>query len=80
MVRATSSTADAPEAIGVAGVGALARGTALPAVAIGGIVVDDVPGLRAEGLAGVAVVSWICAADNPRTAAEELTRAWAGPA
>lgn len=80
VVRATSSKADAPEAIGVAGVGALARGTALPAVAIGGIVVDDVPGLRTEGLAGVAVVSWICAADNPRTAAEELTRAWAGSA
>lgn len=75
-VRATRSKPDAPAALGIAGVGRLARASTLPAVAIGGIVAADLPALRAEGLAGAAVVSAICAAEDPRTAAAQLAAAW----
>ncbi|KAB1660271.1 thiamine phosphate synthase [Pseudoclavibacter chungangensis] len=75
-VRDTASKRDAPAGIGVEEVARLARGTSLPAVAIGGIRPGDVAELRAGGLDGVAVVSWICAAADPRAAAEELRRVW----
>ena len=75
-VRETASKPDAPPPLGAAGITALARGYALPAVAIGGIVPGDVPALRAGGVAGVAVVSWICASPDPRASARELVTAW----
>ncbi|MGJ9422570.1 bifunctional hydroxymethylpyrimidine kinase/phosphomethylpyrimidine kinase [Aeromicrobium sp. CF3.5] len=78
IVRQTGSKFDAPPTLGVKGVAALARSCALPAVAIGGIVPDDLRALRSGGLAGAAVVSWVCASPDPRTAAAELARAWAG--
>ncbi|MGO1770087.1 MAG: thiamine phosphate synthase [Microbacterium sp.] len=76
-VRATASKPDAPAPIGVAGLARLAMRSALPAVAIGGITPADLPALRDGGLAGAAVVSWVCAAPDPRDAAAELARAWA---
>lgn len=75
-VRHTSSKPDAPPAIGVDGVADLARCCGLPAVAIGGIVPDDLPALRGAGLAGAAVISWVCRSPNPRNAAAELAAAW----
>ncbi|MFC7403281.1 thiamine phosphate synthase [Citricoccus sp. GCM10030269] len=75
-LRTTVSKADAPEPIGAERIGRLAASTHLPAVAIGGVVPDDLPGLRTAGLDGAAVVSWICAAQHPRHAAAELARAW----
>lgn len=75
-VHATASKADAPDALGVEGFAALAATTFLPAVAIGGVTAADVPGLRAGGAAGVAVISAICAAADPQAAAAELARAW----
>lgn len=54
----------------------LARSCALPAVAIGGIVADDLPALRAGGLTGAAVVSWVCSSPDPRAAATQLRDAW----
>ncbi|MFC7404039.1 thiamine phosphate synthase [Georgenia alba] len=47
-----------------------------PCVAIGGIDVARAPRLRGRGLAGIAVVSAICAASDPCAAAAELRRAW----
>lgn len=79
-VRATGTKPDAPPAAGVAGVADLARGCALPAVAIGGVVADDLPHLRSGGLAGAAVVSWVCAAPDPRASARELADAWGAAA
>lgn len=76
-VHATATKPDAPPALGVAGTAALARTTTLPAVAIGGITASDLPELAAGGLAGAAVVSAICCADDPRQAAAELAAAWA---
>ncbi len=77
-VRATRTKTNAPAGLGVDGVGALAALTALPAVAIGGIAIDDLPGLRAAGLEGAAVVSAICLAEDPRDAAARLREAWGG--
>ena len=79
-VHATASKADAAPALGVAGFAGLAGSTSLPAVAIGGVTVADVPGLRAAGAAGVAVISAVCAAPDPRAAALRLARAWAAAA
>lgn len=76
VVRTTASKPDAPPPLGVAGVVRLAGGCPLPAVAIGGIEPTDLAPLRAGGLAGAAVVSWICAADDPRAAAVNLAEAW----
>lgn len=76
-VHATASKTDAAPALGVDGFAALATSTFLPAVAIGGVTVADLPGLRAGGTAGVAVISAICAAADPRAAAARLSRAWA---
>lgn len=75
-VRDTGSKPDAAPSLGVDGVVALARECSLPAVAIGGVLPDDLPALRAGGVAGAAVVSWICAASDPRVAAHQLTQAW----
>ncbi|MET1021575.1 MAG: thiamine phosphate synthase [Arthrobacter sp.] len=75
-IRATATKADHPSPIGVAGFGVLAASSALPCVAIGGISTADVRQLRNAGAAGVAVVSAICAAENPRAAAEELKEEW----
>ena len=44
--------------------------------AIGGIRVDDVAALMQAGAAGVAVVSAICAASDPRAAAAAFASAW----
>ncbi|MDR0417358.1 MAG: thiamine phosphate synthase [Propionibacteriaceae bacterium] len=79
-VRATRSKADAPPSLGVDGAVRRAAGCPLPVVAIGGIGPDDLPALRAGGLAGAAVVSWVCAAADPERAAAVLRRAWDGSA
>jgi len=78
-VRETVSKPDAPPPLGVPGVIALASGCTLPAVAIGGITPDDLPALRAGGVAGAAAVSWICASDDPRASAQQLSSAWKEP-
>lgn len=76
VVRETVSKDNAPAVIGVAGVARLAGGCSLPAVAIGGIVPTDLASLRSAGLAGAAVMSWVCASDDPRRSASELRQAW----
>lgn len=46
----------------------------IPVVAIGGITAENLPQLRGRGLAGVAVVHAIFAAENPAEASRELFR------
>ncbi|WP_234426738.1 thiamine phosphate synthase [Streptomyces niger] len=79
-LHATRTKADAPPELGVEGFGRLALPTPLPAVAIGGVTVPDMPLLRAAGAAGGAIVSGICAASDPRAAARAYAEAWAGKA
>ncbi|MEZ3158984.1 bifunctional hydroxymethylpyrimidine kinase/phosphomethylpyrimidine kinase [Microbacterium sp. BWT-B31] len=76
VIRPTRTKPDHPPALGVDGFRDLVATTALPCVAIGGIGIDDVERLRDAGAAGVAVVSAICAADDPGATAAEFARRW----
>ncbi|MFJ2370452.1 bifunctional hydroxymethylpyrimidine kinase/phosphomethylpyrimidine kinase [Microbacterium sp. NPDC087665] len=76
VIRPTSTKPDHPQTLGVDGFRAFAAASPLPCVAIGGVGVDDVDDLRAAGAAGIAVVSALCAAEEPRSAAEDFLRRW----
>ncbi|WP_150307888.1 thiamine phosphate synthase [Planctomonas psychrotolerans] len=78
VIRPTATKPGHPEPLGIAGFAALAAATDLPCVAIGGVHLDDTAGLRAAGAAGRAVVSAICAADDPERVARAFAAAWAG--
>lgn len=72
---ATPVKPDAGPPLGLAGTAALAdtaRGGGLTAVAIGGITVDRAAEIAATGVAGVCVVSAVCAAPDPAAAARRL--------
>lgn len=75
-LAATRTKPHHPAPLGVDGVAELRRHTDLPCVAIGGITADDVTPVRAAGVDGVAVVSAICTAPDPRSAAAALRREW----
>jgi len=75
VIRPTTTKPDHPPALGVDGFAALAAASPVPCVAIGGIRETDARALRAAGAAGIAVVSAVCAADDPRRAAESFVRA-----
>ncbi|GLY29123.1 thiamine phosphate synthase [Kineosporia sp. NBRC 101731] len=77
VLRATATKSDAPEPLGVDGMRERAKLSALPAVAIGGIQIADAAALSGSDLAGVAVVSGICAASDPAAAAASYRAAWA---
>jgi thiamine-phosphate pyrophosphorylase len=74
-VFATATKGDIAPPLGLAGVRALRARTRLPIVAIGGIGVENAALVRAAGADGVAVVSAILAAADPRRAAERLREA-----
>ena len=74
----TGTKADAGAAIGPDLTGKLRRQVDLPSVAIGGINAGNAGQLRGTGIEGLAVVSAICAADDPKAAAQELRRAYFG--
>lgn len=78
VIRPTSTKPDHPPALGADGFARIAAATELPCVAIGGIRVTDVPALVEAGAAGVAVVSAICAAADPRAVSTMFAAAWAG--
>ncbi len=69
----TKPDADAP--IGLHGLAAVARATALPIVAIGGVNESNAPDAIAAGASGVAVVSAITGAPDPAAAARALRAA-----
>ena len=71
---ATGTKADAGAAIGPAGLGALRARLALPMVAIGGIGEGQAAEVMATGVEGIAVVSAICRAADPESAARALRR------
>lgn len=75
-IHATATKPDHPEPLGISGFGALVTESSLPCVAIGGISNADLRPLRDSGAAGVAVVSAVCAADDPEAAAKALKEAW----
>lgn len=73
---ATGTKGDAGTAIGPGGVAALHRKVGLPSVAIGGIGAGNAGELSGTGVEGVAVVSAICAADDPGAAARAIRAAF----
>lgn len=74
-VFATTTKAEARPAIGVDGFRALRRLVPLPAVGIGGIDAARTADVIAAGADGVAVVSAICAAQDPEAAARAIAAA-----
>ena len=74
-VYATGSKADAQAPLGLQGLAIQAAAADMPAVAIGGIGVETAEAVVAAGVDGVAVISAIQNASDPRQATELLTRA-----
>lgn len=72
----TTTKADAPPALGVDKLTALAAAAGLPAVAIGGIDAERAGQLRDSGIIGVCVVSAICRSADPRAAAATIHAAF----
>ncbi|CAN5296559.1 thiamine phosphate synthase [soil metagenome] len=68
----TPTKADAQAAVGLAAMAALCAGTTLPCVAIGGINSRNAASVWAAGVDGLAVVSAITGAPDPRAAAAHL--------
>ena len=71
-VAATPTKPDAARALGLDGTAALVAASPLPCVAIGGISIANALAVRVTGVAGLAVVSAICAATDPEAAAAAL--------
>jgi thiamine-phosphate pyrophosphorylase len=72
----TSPTkADAAPALGAGELAAIGAHLPVPFIAIGGIDAGNAAGMIRAGAAGVAVVSAICAADDPRAAARAIRNA-----
>jgi len=74
-VYATATKSDAGAAIGLDGLAALRRRLALPMVAIGGIGLSTAAAVAATGVEGIAVVSAVCGAADPESAARDLRAA-----
>jgi thiamine-phosphate pyrophosphorylase len=72
---ASATKADAAPAIGIDGLAAIGARLPVPFIAIGGIIEDNAGEMIRAGAAGVAVVSAICAADDPRAAARRIRNA-----
>ena len=71
-VFATSTKPDHASPIGIKGLNVLAQASHLPTVAIGGINLTNAPQVYDTSCDGIAVVSAICAAENPKLAAQLL--------
>lgn len=77
-VFATQSKADAAPALGLEEFARIRRRLALPVVAIGGIMPHNAAAVMKAGADGIAVVSAICSAADPRAGAADLARLVAG--
>lgn len=75
-VFATPTKRDTAPALGLDGLAAIRRLTALPLVAIGGISATNAGAVLAAGADGLAVVSALCAAADPCAAARALRDAF----
>ncbi|WP_226531768.1 bifunctional hydroxymethylpyrimidine kinase/phosphomethylpyrimidine kinase [Microbacterium paraoxydans] len=76
VIRPTATKPDHPAPLGEDGFAAFVASSPVPCVAIGGVRLDDTEVLHRAGAAGLAVVSALCAADEPAVAAESFRRRW----
>ncbi|MDA8034843.1 MAG: thiamine phosphate synthase [Actinomycetota bacterium] len=74
-VYPTTTKTDAKEPLGLDRLARLVAASPLPAVAIGGITVARAAAVWATGVDGLAVVSAVCAADDPGAAASAIRAA-----
>jgi thiamine-phosphate pyrophosphorylase len=74
-IFAQSTKLDATPPLGLDGLAAVRRATGKPIVAIGGISAANAAAVRSAGADGIAVVSAIMGADDPRAAAAALVSA-----
>ncbi len=75
-IRDTPSKTDAAPAMGWDGLAAVCAASPVPAVAIGGVGVDDLATVVRAGAVGAAVISAICGRPDPEGAARQLVSAW----
>lgn len=75
-VFATGSKSDAGEPLGIEGLQRVAAATTLPVAAIGGIGAENLPAVRATGVAMAAMISALAGASDPAAAAARLVRIW----
>lgn len=75
-VRATASKSDHAAPLGFNGLANIARATAVPCMAIGGLTVADVADVRRAGCASIAVVSAISRAADPEHAVRGFLEQW----
>jgi thiamine-phosphate pyrophosphorylase len=75
-VRATPSKPDHAPPLGLDGLARIARATALPCMAIGGLAAPDARAVREAGCTGMAVVSAISRAPSPEIATRNLLHEW----
>jgi len=68
----TSTKKDARVPLGLDATAKLRSSTQLPCIGIGGINIENAGSAWSTGLDGIAVVSAICASDDPKSAAEAL--------
>lgn len=73
-IHATPTKTDTQAPWGLDGLRRVRSATALPLVAIGGIHADNARAVLSAGADGLALVSAICAADDPRAAAAALRK------
>ena len=75
-VRATPSKIDHAPPIGFERLARIVEASPVPSVAIGGVKDADIPAVKAAGCAGLAVVSAISGAEDPKAATERLVAQW----
>lgn len=73
-VVATPTKPDAAKALGIDGLRDLTSRANQPCVAIGGVHAENAAEIGATGVAGLCVVSEICAADDPHSAAATMRK------
>ncbi len=71
-VQATATKPEAAAPLGLSGTAQLVAASPLPCVAIGGVGAANAAAVRGTGVAGLAVVSAICASTDPAVAAAAL--------
>jgi thiamine-phosphate pyrophosphorylase len=77
-VFATATKPDADAVVGIEGLRAVVECVSIPVVAIGGISLERAPVVARTGVPLAAAISALCAADCPRTAAQQLHAALGG--
>lgn len=75
-VRATTTKSDHAPPVGFDGLARIVKASPVPSVAIGGVKGEDCAAVKATGCQGLAIVSAISDAPDPKAATEKLVQQW----